>query len=500
MITIKVEPQPLQPVYNPIMVVLDSTNKTKPQHQYIVDLEVNGSSVLNKVIQQDPNGYGIFDLSKNLQSYVTFDLKQTTDVTHNITDTYNSFCTYGINLSEKYVIQAALTYITNNSGFAELTFSGDPGFVLGDVVRISGTSQSVYNNKDMTILLDGIGVYITDFEYAGVDSTGGTVSLSNGEATTFSSSTKFSSVYSTTNRVASNMVLDWKDFTTYSSAIFDGQIDNGFRFLTSLTNYEYLTPVTQATITTNNFYEVRPNSRLQFNVADLAGGFVDGYIQKYDSNGNKIGVIADMTRQAVIDPNRIIKISCGPYDINNNTTTLNYLTGATFYTVIWETNDTFNEKISATYKFKIVDSCSKYEDYQLLFMDRLGSFLPVHFDLVSKKDVSMDKVSYRKNIGSFDSVSNTYGYNTYDRNKTRLTTDVNKIYSITSNWVSESQARIIEEMLASPEVYHINNENGKAYAINIITSSYTEKKQLDDKLINFEIQFEYSNKDAQQNG
>jgi hypothetical protein len=55
----------------------------------------------------------------------------------------------------------------------------------------------------------------------------------------------------------------------------------------------------------------------------------------------------------------------------------------------------------------------------------------------------------------------------------------------------------IDELLASPEVYHID-EDGNTYAIEVLTNTYTTKTRVNDKLFNYTLSFKYTIRDQQQ--
>ena len=73
-ITIEVEPQKFQSVYNEVMIVLDSTNKAEPKFQYVIDINVNAVNVSRIKVQSNPQGYGVLNISKHLEPYVGSDI------------------------------------------------------------------------------------------------------------------------------------------------------------------------------------------------------------------------------------------------------------------------------------------------------------------------------------------------------------------------------------------------------------------------------------------
>ena len=154
---------------------------------------------------------------------------------------------------------------------------------------------------------------------------------------------------------------------------------------------------------------------------------------------------------------------------------------------------------SETYTFKIDRTCHKFDNYKLMYLDPLGSFLTVNFELSHTKNIKTKKTNYRQNYGSYDATSNTYGYNSFDRGNTRLDTDITETYDVTTNWVDEEQGSRVIELLKSPEVYHLKDD-GALLAIDITTSSMEQKQKVREKLFNYSVKFKYSHKDTVQRG
>jgi len=486
-ITIKVEPQELQPVYNPIITVLSSTNSSKENYQYIVDVNINGTAQSRMKIQPNPNGYGVLDLHKHIEPYITYDYTNTlTDLTE-VKKASNSFVGYDITLSEEYIPTLSIVDVVDNGGgTVQITTTSAHGYSAGQNVKISGVDIDSYNGT-FRILTVSTSLFSVSNTYTGTDGAGGTVRLLNQPSEIFTASTVF-----TGSKYAWNGVIDWVPFSTYNNEDFDVLDYPNSRLLTSLNSYGDSAPASLSDW--SNAYEVTPNSRMYLNSWNKSDHFNFCQITSYDSNGTYISDVDSDAVQSGTTDNEVIRLAVGPWNINNSGNGggygSNFLTGATYYTV--KTED------SAHYLFKIVDDCSKYETYQFLFLDRLGSFIPVTFNLLSKKGVSIAKGSYKKSSGSYDPTTNTWGYNTYDRGKTRLSTKVNEVITVNSDWVSETMSGYINEMMASPEVYHID-EDGNSYGIDILTSGYEVKTRLNDKLIDHTFNFEYSFKNNQQN-
>tara|TARA_R110002111_G_scaffold32534_2_gene65632 strand:- start:2741 stop:3985 length:1245 start_codon:yes stop_codon:yes gene_type:complete len=155
--------------------------------------------------------------------------------------------------------------------------------------------------------------------------------------------------------------------------------------------------------------------------------------------------------------------------------------------------------ISETITLNIVDKCSKHELIRFFYMDKLGSYLPVTFNKVSKTNITNTRSNYRQNYGSYDATSNVWGYTTYDRGNTTYDLVSSEKVTCTSDWMNESEVAMVTNMLNSPIVY-IQDSEGNYVAVTITTNSYEVKKTVNDKLINYTLSFEYANTNTNQRG
>ena len=115
-IIIKVVPQEFQPTYNEIVFVLDSTNKSQPKFQYVIDISVGGLYVSRIKVQSNPQGYGVFNISKHLESYVGSDIDiDNLDIFKDIENTYGGYTIQGFEEYEATTTTARKTITTTKT-------------------------------------------------------------------------------------------------------------------------------------------------------------------------------------------------------------------------------------------------------------------------------------------------------------------------------------------------------------------------------------------------
>lgn len=196
-------------------------------------------------------------------------------------------------------------------------------------------------------------------------------------------------------------------------------------------------------------------------------------------------------------------IGVGPYQLINGTSSITNFTG-TFPIIDSSTNeysfylrDTADNQDYEMKTVKLNRKCTRYEKVQLIFLDKLGSFVPFNFNLVSKHNKSIERSEYQQHYGEYAPASSDWSYNTWDRGRKSLDTRVNNSYRVNSDWVNQETSNYLMELFESPEVYWVD-EDGLYQAINITTTSVERKKVINDLIINYSLDFVLANRDHQQ--
>jgi len=61
---------------------------------------------------------------------------------------------------------------------------------------------------------------------------------------------------------------------------------------------------------------------------------------------------------------------------------------------------------------------------------------------------------------------------------------------LNTGWITENSVKALKEMMLSEDILIFNADGSEAFYATIKTSSFTEKTKLNDKVINYEIEFE----------
>lgn len=473
--TIKVEPQVIQSGYNEVITVLDSTLKAEPKFNWIVKLSINGTYSSKLKISPNPDGFGVCNLSKHIESYLTSDL-DLSDL-NCFKKIPNSYTKYSIAIEEEYVKTTGYTTVTDNGGFCQYNFSDDHYFSLEDFITISSSSVPAYDGEqEITNVVSTTAVVTT--EVFSATATGDAV-LTSGATTTVTDPAVFSAT-----KYATNNVLDWIDYNSFDPDTYDMDSANLGLFFTNLKDNHTVMIDEHINF---NFYNANADAQ-HLEVVSALGTV-------------RIENVFDFTADAT----KMLSVGVGSADIINHAgsskvlisgiTVNNITTDISTYSV--QIVDNTGTAVSELFNFTMKNQCSPYTNYKLIYLNRGGGFSPFNFELGSTKSVGVQKTNFRQNYGTYTDATTSYGWNSYDRGNKTLSTDIMESYTITSDYMTPDEGDRIQDLIKSPEVYHLDS-NDILRAIDIKTSSVKIKTRLQDKLINYSLKFQYVTKDSSQ--
>lgn len=142
--------------------------------------------------------------------------------------------------------------------------------------------------------------------------------------------------------------------------------------------------------------------------------------------------------------------------------------------------------IIASKTFTYTPQCSYYPTVRLHWLNKLGAFESFNFIRNSTKSLELERKQFKAPL--------PIGYLKSDRLKTNFNTTINDKISINSDWISEEQSILLEQLATSPVIY-LERSATNFIAVNITNTNYEIKKFLDDrKLFNlsFDIEYTYS--------
>ena len=128
----------------------------------------------------------------------------------------------------------------------------------------------------------------------------------------------------------------------------------------------------------------------------------------------------------------------------------------------------------------------------MAWRNSVGGYDYFNFKMKSTQTLSVKRNNYNALIGTYN--KSVWRYNDTQRGKTTRQTTASLKETLNTDWLSEPEARLIEKLIMSTDVYVIENADTEfTQGVLITDSSLVKKTVANDKLIQYTINIEYAN-------
>lgn len=161
-----------------------------------------------------------------------------------------------------------------------------------------------------------------------------------------------------------------------------------------------------------------------------------------------------------------------------------------------------SDDVAYTITVQQIEEC-KYPVHKIVFLNRWGAFQDLYFFKKSVESLDSRSENFNRSIFEARQVYYTeregecdtnYNYNVYSTTahaKKTFNANATESISLNTGFVPESMNPYFEELMVSEYVWLID-ENDVVYPVNLKDSSFTYKTGLNDRLINYTMNFEKS--------
>jgi hypothetical protein len=433
--TIIAQPQQLMPAYNPIKYIIDNTNKNEPGFRYIFTIySATGSHIPANVVAQYKvlpafsTGYGEQDISKLMQSLVTYN---ETGIYNEVAyDSSESWYQYDVDLGFEYIdnIDYIASLQQSGAGDVEIHYNAH-GFLLGDQVVIVQADGGVANPTVEglhTVLFADTNYFVINarWDTVGDDTINGNVTYADKRKTITLDDVLITNkeVFNGAYNYYTNTIYETSSFPSYN---FLGNTPQGLLLTTNILGLGV------PTLTPTTFY----NAKFYYNLRVYGG---DNYeVEWYDMDGN------------LLDNTSFIPASDGIYAVFVGPTAA---VTVDYYVLIYNDTD-LNSEI---YYFTYDDRCT-INNQQLIYLDRMGSWQSFAFQLRTYEKGQITREVYNQHIdgqvsgAQWVGVTLQKGFRTYN-------TNVTKTFDLNTNWMGQDDATRFQELLTSPQVYYYSTD------------------------------------------
>jgi hypothetical protein len=453
-------PQVLTPAYNPVKYFYASTNSGFAGFKFIFDIYESGTA--NKIAEYRvlPNAstfYGEIDLSKLLQSKVSFDLFPFNTTVY---DAPNSHYKYDVKVGEEYLTVVQYTAsLTNNGGNVQINVANS--FVAGDQIVIAQSDGGVANPSLeglFTVLSVGVGFLVVNSPWSLVTNAtiNGDITYADGRKTITRD------IITDLNNYVFNGAIPWTQWPSYLFTDYYLTSPSD-KFLTSIPAQEFYATLSQD-LWMNAVY----------------GGPGPGTHKIIFTND-----AAEIFEKSVSATDHVTGNAVGP----NNLGTLTVVTGilplikptTEWYEFYYEHNGT---QVTQSYRVNI-DRRVQDKEYSIIFLDRYGSWGSFAFTGRYFEKGNVTREQYNQDVAGYID-SGAWTYDLTDRGYINSYVSVDNTIDLNTNWMNEQMAEYFTELVSSPYTYFkISNYDESCdipasteyVSCNIVTSNYEKFKQ-----------------------
>jgi len=145
---------------------------------------------------------------------------------------------------------------------------------------------------------------------------------------------------------------------------------------------------------------------------------------------------------------------------------------------------------SGTQIIKIVtELCSKYEPYKVTFVNKFGALQDMYFSLKSTESLNTKGETYKSNVVDFGTLT----YDTYKPQVAQYNKLGKESITLNTNYLSEEYNEVIKQLMMSEQVW-LTKLTDEELVLGIIpkTQSVTYKTSLNDRLVQYTVDFDYA--------
>lgn len=137
----------------------------------------------------------------------------------------------------------------------------------------------------------------------------------------------------------------------------------------------------------------------------------------------------------------------------------------------------------------ITEPCSKFEPYKVTFVNKFGALQDLWFTLKSTESLTTTGETYKANIVDFDTLT----YATYKPQVAQYNKLGKESITLNTNYISEEHNEVIKQLMMSEQVW-ITKLTDTEEVLSVIpkTQSVTYKTSINDRLVQYTIDFDYA--------
>jgi len=439
-------PQAFTPIYNPITFTFNSPYYNRYGFRYLFDIYDSTNKIIGSY-KLSPNiiGDGFININKVLSNLTSVDFTSNSLYNNNASKSYIDYnISIGAEFGEKWYYQNVNSYTGNSiySGYTMLTNVLDitHTYIAGDQINITSslTSNSL-NGLHQVVEIVNDSKIVIDLPFivgTNTSTSGSTIYADNRK-------TSYLDVVIISGLTAFNGARSWSDFINW--------VDNDYTITSGVTETNFLSNIPNSGFTITGEQDIwlnvhtTPLTGSSYIVVAETSNNITSFIQEINSTSNSV-------QQIAVGFNQISSIfpDCYP---NPSVGCIDY------YDIYILIDGDPAKRVSKKIRFTLDKRC-KIEDYEILFMDRMGSLASYAFQLRAMEKGNITRNTIKQQVDynlSNESYSNAYDIT--ERGTAITNINLVKTLELNTNWMSDEMSVYFEELLTSPYTWiKINNQ------------------------------------------
>lgn len=384
-------------------------------------------------------------------------------------DATNSYYKYDVKVGEEYIETVSYTSsLTDSSGNVQINVANS--YTAGDQVTIAQADGGVAN-PNLEGLFTVLSATGSDFVVNSLWSEVGDATIDGDVKYADNRKTVTRDIITSLNNYVFNGALPFKDWRTYDKDDYQMVAIGAQTDKLLLTMPQDFTMTPEQDLWLNMMQDVNANANVYFENSD--GDIL------YKSTPS-----TELINQIAVGPNNhgTLLVDTGSLPLVKSTTT---------YYDVWSTS--FNAQRSLKYRIHIDRRC-KINDYEIIFLDRMGSIGSFAFQLRYKLTGQVTKDTYNQDIvGAV--TSQEWSYESYEQGTKVINPRIKEIYELNTNWMDENDNDYFTQLVSSPQTW-IKLEDGNYYACTIETTNFEKERQRNRNLIRKPLKVYLSTQDV----
>lgn len=141
---------------------------------------------------------------------------------------------------------------------------------------------------------------------------------------------------------------------------------------------------------------------------------------------------------------------------------------------------------------EIIEEC-KHTPFKVTFINKYGALQDLWFFKKRTEEFSVEREDYNKTILTTSSTGVSFDRKTHSSSLLDVSTE--ETFVLNTGFLTEDHNDVIRQLMVTEFcwVHEINNSSQEPVPVKPISSSFTIKKEVNDKLLNFTVQFQYAN-------